>query len=120
MKKTFLCLILIVVVSTCCVTNAMAVPKITGVQGGYGVSATVENATGCNWVISLWGSQIVIGMLTDGDISSDYVTIRTPTFPPAFGIGRINIRVTIYWTLIPIAIEERSAVMLGPFVLLVH
>ena len=98
----------------------MAVPKITGVQGGYGVSATVENATGCNWVISLWGSQIFIGMVTDGDISSDYTTIRTPTFPPALGIGKINIKVTIYWTLIPIAIEERSAFMLGPFVLLVH
>ena len=120
MKKTLLCFILLTVTSACCITHAIVVPKITGVQGGYGVSATVENATGCNWMISLWGSQIFIGMVTDGDISSDYTTIRTPTFPPALGIGKINIKVTIYRILIPIAIEERSAFMLGPFVLLVH
>ena len=53
MKKTLLCFILLTVTSTCCITHAIAVPKITGVQGGYGVSATVENATGCNWMISL-------------------------------------------------------------------
>lgn len=120
MKKTIICLLLLLLASTCCVTNALALPKITNVQGGYGVSATIENASGYHWVISLWGSQIIIGMLTDGDITSDYTTIRTPTFPPAFGIGRINIKVTIYYTLIPIALEERSAFMLGPFVLLVH
>jgi len=120
MKKTMLCLIIIAVVSTCCVTNAMAVPKITGVQGGYGVSATVVNATGFHWVISLWGSQIFRGMTTDGDISSDYATIRTSTFPPALGIGKINIKVTIYWLIFAVAIEERSAFMLGPFVLIIR
>jgi hypothetical protein len=55
-------------------------------------------------------------MTTDGDITSDYVTIRTPTFPPALGIGKISIKVTIYWTIIPVAVEERTAFMLGPFV----
>lgn len=120
MKKTIICAFIILIISSCCVTSALAVPKIMKVQGGYGVSATVENATGCNWVIRLWGSQIFIGMLTDGDITNDYTTIRTPIFPPAIGIGKINIKVTIYLTLLPVALEERSAFMVGPFVFLVH
>jgi len=120
MKKTILFLLLFTLVSTCCVTNAMAVPKITDVQGGYGVSATVVNASGRHWVINLRGSQIFLGMRTTGDITSDYATIRTPVFPPALGIGKINITVTIYWTIIPVATEERSAFMLGPFVLFVQ
>jgi hypothetical protein len=117
MKKTILFLLLFALVSTCCVTNAMAVPKITEIQGGYGVSATVENASGRNWMISLQGSQIFLGMITTGNITSDYATIRTPIFPPALGIGKINIKVTIYWIIIPVAVEERTAFMLGPFVL---
>jgi hypothetical protein len=120
MKKTILFLLLLALVSTCCVTNAMAVPKITDVQGGYGVSATVVNATGRHWVISLRGSQIFLGMTTVGDITSDYATIRTPIYPPALGIGKINIKVAIYWTIIPVTIEERTAFMLGPFVLFVQ
>jgi hypothetical protein len=120
MKKTILFLSLFLLVSTCCVTNAMAKPKITGVQGGYGVSATVENASGRNWMISLQGSQIFLGMITTGNITNDYATIRTPIFPPALGIGKINIKVTIYWIIIPVAIEERSAFMLGPFVLFIQ
>jgi hypothetical protein len=120
MKKTILFLLLFMLVSTCCVTNAMAVPKITEVQGGYGVSATVENASGRNWMISLQGSQVFLGMITTGNISSDSATIRTPVFPPALGIGKINIKVTIYWIIIPVATEERSAFMLGPFVLFVQ
>jgi hypothetical protein len=120
MKKTILFLSLFLLVSTCWVTNAMAVPKITNVRGGYGVSVTVMNATGRHWQINLQGSQIFLGMLTDGDISSDSATIRTPIFPPAVGIGKINIKVTIYWIIIPVAIEERSAFMLGPFVLQVQ
>ena len=120
MKKTILFLSLFLLVSTCWVTNVMAVPKITNVRGGYGVSVTVMNATGRHWQINLQGSQIFLGMLTDGDIISDSTTIRTPVFPPAFGIGRINIKVTIYWIIIPVAIEERSAFMLGPFVLLIQ
>ena len=120
MKKTILFLSLFALVSTCCVTNAIAVPTITDVQGGYGVSATVVNATGRHWVINLRGSQIFLGMTTIGDITSDKATIRTPMFPPALGIGHINIKVIIYWTIIPVAIEEHSAIMLGPLVLLVN
>jgi len=120
MKKTIQFLLLFALISTCCVTNAMAIPKITDVQGGYGVSVTVVNATGRHWVINLRGSQVFLGMITTGDISSDYATIRTPVFPPALGIGKIDITVTIYWTIIPLAIEERSAFMLGPFVMFVQ
>jgi hypothetical protein len=119
MKKTILFLSLFALVSTCCVTNAMAVPKITEVHGGYGVTATVVDAAGLHWQISLRGSQIFSGIITDGDITSDSVTIRTPIFPPAFGIGKISIKVSIYWIIIPVAIE-RSAFMLGPFVLFVQ
>ena len=120
MKKKILFLLLFALICTCCVTNAMAVPKITDVQGGYGVSVTVVNATGRHWVINLRGSQIFLGMITTGDISSNYAVIRTPVFPPALGIGKIDITVTIYWTIIPIATEERSAFMLGPFVMFVQ
>ena len=67
MKKTILYLLIIAVVSTCFVTNAMAAPKITGVQGGYGVTATVVDANGLHWQISIKGSQIFYGMITEGD-----------------------------------------------------
>ena len=120
MKKTILFLLILALVSTFCVTNAMAVPKITDIQGGYGVSATVVNASGRHWQISLRGSQIFLGTTTIGDITNDKTTVRTPIFPPALGIGPINIKVTIYWTIIPVAIEQRTAFMFGPFVLLVQ
>jgi hypothetical protein len=119
MKKTILCFSLFVLISTCFVTNAMAIPKITGVHGGYGVTATVLDADGLNWQINIKGTQIFQGTKTVGDISGNYATIRTPIFPPALGIGEINIRVAIYWFIIPVAIEDRNAFMLGPFVLLV-
>jgi mannose/fructose/N-acetylgalactosamine-specific phosphotransferase system component IID len=120
MKKTILFLLLFALVSTCCVTNAMAVPKITEVHGGYGVSATVVNATGRHWVINLQGSHIFLGMTTVGVITSDYATIRTSIFPPTLGVGKIHIKITIYRTIIPVAIEEHTAFMLGPFVLFVQ
>jgi len=120
MKKTILFLLLFALVSICCVTNAMAVLKITELHGGYGVSATVMNATGRHWEISLRGSHIFLGMTTVGVITSDYAIIRTSIFPPAFGIGKIHIKVTIYRTIIPVSTEERTAFMLGPFVLFVQ
>ena len=120
MKKTILCILLFVLVSTCFVTNAMAAPKITGIQGGYGVTATVEDGANRNWMISLEGSQIYLGRITTGNITSDHATIRTPIFPPALGIGKINVRVTIFWIIIPVAMEQRSAFMLGPFVMFVQ
>jgi len=120
MKKIILCLLIFAVTSTCFVTNVMAVPKITEVQGGYGVTATVMDADGLDWQINLKGEQIFLGAKTRGDISGDSSTIRTPIFPPALGIGKIDIKVTIYWIIFPLAIEERTAFMLGPFVLLVQ
>ena len=115
-----LCLIIIAVASTCFVTNAMAAPKITGVQGGYGVTATVVDADGLHWQINIKGAQIIQGTKTEGDISGNSATIRTPILPPALGIGNINIKVAIYWIIIPVAIQERTAFMLGPFVLFVQ
>ena len=120
MKKTMLCLSLFVLVSTCFVTNAMALPKITGVQGGYGVTATVVDADGLDWQINLKGAQILLGEKTTGDIKGNSATIRTPIIPPPLGVGKINIKVVIYWFIIPVAIEQRTAFMLGPFVLLIQ
>jgi hypothetical protein len=120
MKKTILCLIIISVVGTCVVTNAMAAPEITGVRGGYGVIATVVDANGLDWQIELGGPHIFQGSKTEGAISGNSTTIRTPILPPALGFGKINITVTILWSFIPVAIEDRTAVMLGPFVLFVQ
>jgi len=120
MKKTILCLLVFVLVSTCFVTNAMAAPKITGIQGGYGVTATVMDAKGHDWRIGIRGSHMIYGMITEGTISGNSATIQTPMFPPALGVGKVIIRVTIYRTFLPDVIEVRTAFMLGPFVVSVH
>ena len=120
MKKIIICFIIIAVASTCFVTNAMALPKVTDVRGGYGVSATVEEAANCNWKISIQGPHVLTGFITVGNFTSDSATIRTPIFPPALGIGYITIKVAIYWYIIPLEMEERNALMLGPFVLNVY
>ena len=120
MKKIIICVIIIAVASTCCVTNAMAVPKVTDIRGGYGVSATIQDAANRNWKISIQGPHVLTGFMTVGNIASDAATIRTPIFPPALGFGYITIKVAIYWYFIPVEMEQRDAVMLGPFVLNVY
>jgi hypothetical protein len=117
MKKTMMCLILFSLLITCAVTQAMAVPEITEVRGGYGVAATVVDANGFDWEIKLTGAHIFQGSITEGGISgSNTTTIRTPILPPALGIGKINITVSLIF-FIPLVVEERTAFMLGPFVL---
>jgi hypothetical protein len=117
MKKTTLCVIIMAVLGTCAVTNAMATPAITGVRGGYGVIATVSDADGFDWKIEIAGAHIFQGGLTEGAISgSNTTTIRTPILPPTLGIGKINITVSLVF-IIPLVVEDRSAFMLGPFVL---
>ena len=120
MKKIILCLSLFVLVSTCFVTTAMAAPKIMGIHGGLGVTATVEDAKGHDWRIGIRGPYMITGMLTEGTISSDSATIKTPMFPPgaAVGLGKVTIRVTIYRLILPDIVEVRNAFMLGPYVLL--
>ncbi len=103
------------------VTTALAAPEITGVRGGYGVAATIANAQDLDWEITIGGERVFQGGVTEGVVGANgTVTIRTPLFPPALGIGKINITVTLYWLFIPVDIEERSAFMLGPFVLFVQ
>ena len=120
MKKTIICLIIISVIGTCSITTAMAAPEITGVRGGYGVIATVADADGFDWKIEIAGAHIFQGSLTEGAISGDNTTtIRTPIFPPALGIGKINITVSLVF-IIPMVVEHRTAFMLGPFVLFVQ
>jgi len=119
MKKTILCLSIFVVISTCFVTNVAAVPKITGIHGGYGVTATVEDADGLDWQINI----IRLGkssVKTEGTISGDSTTIRTPIFPPSLGVGLVGITVTIHRIFLPDIIEVRAAFMVGPFILIIH
>jgi hypothetical protein len=97
----------------------MAAPKITEIHGGYGVSATVMDAKGRDWQIDIKGPFMISGMKTVGTISSARETIRTHIFPPAFGIGKIYIKVTINRIILPDIVEERSAFIVGPFVLFV-
>lgn len=121
MKKTILCLIIISVIGTCSMTTVMATPAITAVRGGYGVVATVSDADGFDWKIEIAGTNMFQGGLTQGDISgSGTTTIRTPLWPPAFGIGNIDIKVSLILLFIPLVVEERTAFMLGPFVLFVQ
>jgi hypothetical protein len=99
----------------------MAAPEITGVRGGYGVIATVVGAQNLDWKIELGGQHIFQGSIIEGVVGSNgTATIRTPLFPPALGIGKINITVVLYWSFIPVASEERNAFMVGPFVLFVQ
>ena len=118
MKKTILCLSLFVLVSTCFVTNAMAAPKITGIHGGFGVSATLVNAKGLDWEITISGPFIIFGMQTAGNISDKRVTIHTSTDPPAYGFGSIKVTVTINRIILRDVILIRSGIILGPFILL--
>jgi hypothetical protein len=98
----------------------MAAPQITGIHGGYGVTATVVDADGLDWQITLRGEHIIHGIKTDGTISCNSATIQTPRFLPACGVGKIFIKVTIDRSILPDVIEVRTAFMLGPFVLSVH
>ncbi len=121
MKRTIICLLIIAVFSACFVTNAMAAVEITGVRGGYGVIATVSGAENLDWRVELGGQHMFQGSITEGVIGKNgTATIRTPLFPPAFGFGKINITVALYWYFIPVAWEERNAFMFGPFVLFVQ
>lgn len=118
MKKTLYCLIIIGIIGTCCTTTALAAPEITGVRGGYGVIATVADAADLDWKIEIGGQHIFQGGVTEGVVGNNgSATIRTPIFPPALGIGKINITVWLYWGFLPVAMEERNAFMVGPFVL---
>lgn len=120
MKKIILYLSLVLVVSSCFMTTVMAAPKITSIQGGYGVTATVEDANGRDWRIGIQGPNMIYGMITEGTISGNSATIHTSIFPPVLGFGQVNIRVTIYRTLLPDIIQTHTAFMVGPFVFLVQ
>lgn len=120
MKKIILCLSLVLLISTCFVTNATATPKITGVQGGYGVTATIEDANTLEWRITILGPYVIYGTITEGFISGESATIRTPIYPPTLGVGNVVIRVTIDRIIFPDVVATRTAFMLGPFVLFVQ
>lgn len=109
---------IVFVIGTCIATPAMAAPEITGVRGGYGVIAKVANAQDLDWKIEIGGQNVLQGGITEGVVGSNgSATIRTPIWPPSLGIGKINVTVTLIWLFVPVAMEERNAFMIGPFVL---
>ena len=118
MKKTLFCLVVLTIFGTFYGTTALAAPEVTGVRGGYGVIATVSGAANLDWKIEIGGQHIFQGSITEGVIGNNgSATIRTPLFPPALGIGKINVTVSLWWGFLPVDVEERNAFMLGPFVL---
>jgi hypothetical protein len=118
MKRTLFCIIVLTILGSCFTTTALAAPEITGVRGGYGVIATVSDAANLDWKIEITGQNVFQGSKTEGALGDEgAATIRTPLFPPALGFGKVNITVVLYFSIIPVAWEERSAFMLGPFVL---
>jgi hypothetical protein len=120
MKRIIFCLVITAIFGACFVTSAAAV-EITGVRGGYGVIATVSGAENLDWKIELGGQHMFQGSTTEGVVGNNgTATIRTPLFPPAVGIGNINITVVLYWSFIPVAWETRNAFMVGPFVIFVQ
>ena len=120
MKRIIFCLVITTILGACFVTSAAAI-EITGVRGGYGVIATVSGAQNLDWKIEIGGQHIFQGGVTEGVVGENgTATIRTPILPPAFGIGKINITVVLYWGFIPVAWEERIAFMVGPMVLFVQ
>lgn len=117
MRRLFIFVLILSILGTCYVSTALAAPDITGVRGGYGVAATIVDANGFDWKIVIAGAHVFQGYTTEGSISgSNTTTVRTPIWPPALGIGRINITVSLIF-IIPLVVEERTAFMLGPFVL---
>ena len=118
MKKIILCLSLFVLVNICFVTNVMATPpRITDVSGGLGISATVVNAQGHDWEISIQNRSFAGGAW--GTISSDRETIHFPGLPPIPKIGKICIHITVFRTILPDIVEIRSGFMIGPFFLFI-
>lgn len=118
MKKILFCVIVITILGTFFTTTALAAPEVTGVRGGWGVIATVSGADNLDWKIEIAGQRIFQGSITEGVIGDNgSATIRTPLFPPALGVGKINITVSLWWGFLPVDVEERNAFMLGPFVL---
>jgi hypothetical protein len=120
MNRIIFCLVITTILGACFVTSSAAI-DITGVRGGYGVIATVADSENLDWKIEIGGQHIFQGSITEGVVGNNgTATIRTPLFPPALGIGNINITVVLYWSFIPVAWEERNAFMVGPFVLFVQ
>jgi hypothetical protein len=118
MRRTLICIIILAIFGSCFTTTVLATPEITGVRGGYGVIATISDAANLDWKIEITGQNVFQGSKTEGTVGDEgTATIRTPLFPPALGFGKVNITVVLYFSFIPVAWEERSAFMLGPFVL---
>lgn len=121
MEKTLFCVVFIAVISGCSIATVLASPEITDIQGGYGIRATVVDADQYNWRIEIIGLRVFHGDCIEGIINGNgTVTIRTPFFRPALGVGFIDIRVTLFHHWFPVDMEKRSAIMVGPFLLVIQ
>lgn len=120
MRRTLVSTLMTAILSIYVATTALAAPEITGIQGGYGIRATVLDADQYNWRIEIVGLHILRRDVTEGTVNGDgNVTIRTPLILPAFGYGIMDIKVTLLHHWLPVDMEKRSALMLGPFLLVV-
>jgi PKD repeat protein len=84
--------------------------EIKEVSGGFGVKAVIDSGdNNVDWTITVDGT-VFIGGEAEGSIDANVE--ETVKLPFSLGIGRVDITVTANDV-----VEERSAFMLGPFVL---
>jgi hypothetical protein len=127
MKKVILFIAILSVLGTFFGTYASAEPEITEVKGGWGVVATVVNASGLSWEIKtvlLYHDSFPPGgddyYIDSGVVSGNgSVVIRTTMFPPMIYLGVVKITVTLSGD-IQLFVQRSQGFMIGPFVLFVH
>jgi parallel beta-helix repeat protein len=87
-------------------------PRILSIDGGFGITATIENPgyEPVDYTITIDGKLVFIGKTTTGTISE--MSEQTVKSDFAFGLGKVDITITA-----DTVTEERTAFMLGPFIL---
>jgi hypothetical protein len=87
-------------------------PKILSIDGGFGITATIENPRyePLDYTITIDGKLVFIGKITTGTIAE--MSEQTVKSDFAFGLGKVDIIITA-----DTVSEERTAFMLGPFIL---
>ncbi len=128
MKRVILFIIVLSLLGTFFVTSASAEPEITKVKRGWGVVATVVNASGLDWGIKtvlLYHDSFPPGSddyyLDNGVVTGNgSVVIRTTVFPPIFYFGVVKITVSLSDEDQVLVQQQSQGFMVGPFVLFIH
>jgi len=129
MKRIILFVIILSLLGTFFVTCASAEPEIAKVKGGWGVVATVVNASGLGWQIktvllnhdSFPPSPGDDYYIDQGVVAGNgSAVIRTTVYPPILYFGVVKITVTLYSEGFPVVMQRSQGFMVGPFVLFVH